>query len=417
MNVKEIELRKARHFDEQGRLAAVYELKILDTPKEDRYDKIVRLATEFFDVPIAFVSILEKDRQWFKSERGLNLKSIPREGSLCNVTIQKSHPVIVPDTHLDSRFANNPYVLGNPHMRFYAGIPLATPEGYNVGTFCLSDSVPRIISDSQRDFLIDLASVVEDQLTLFEVIQLERKYRLTNIALEKTQKSLQLRNDFIRKAFSSYMSDEVVNRLINSPSQLAVGGEKRTVTVIFSDLRGFTQLSEELPAEKVFSALNNYFAHMTAVIEKHGGMVDSFIGDAIMVVFGAPQEREHDALRAVACALEMQLALKDVNAINQQQGLPELAMGIGVNTGMAVVGNIGSEKRLQYSAIGSPVNLASRIQDLTIGGQVLISEATRQAAGEHLEINGHLRVKVKGVAYPITIYDINGVKGEYKIHL
>ena len=410
-------MKKERRFDEEGRLAAVYELKILDTPKDDRYDRIVRLATEIFDVPIAYVSILDKDRQFFKSEHGLNLENIPRLGSLCNYTILQSQPLIVTDTLEDKRFIDNPYVTGDPHMRFYAGVPLSTPEGYNVGTLCLSDRIPRQLNPAMHDFLIDLAALAEDQLNLVDITQIAKKLRTTNLALQKTKKALQVRNTFIRKAFSSYMSDDLVNSLINSPSELSVKGEKRKLTIIFSDLRGFTQLSEALPAEQVFAALNNYFAQMTNVIEKHGGMVDSFIGDAIMVVFGAPRHTDNDALRATACAVEMQLTINAVNALNKEQGLPELSMGIGVNTGFAVVGNIGSEKRMQYSAIGSPVNLASRIQDLTIGGQVLISEATRQEAGDDLQTNGHLRVKVKGIASPITIYDVNGVKGDYDLFL
>ncbi|HAU2100689.1 TPA: adenylate/guanylate cyclase domain-containing protein, partial [Legionella pneumophila] len=116
-----------------------------------------------------------------------------------------------------------------------------------------------------------------------------------------------------------------------------------------------------------------------------------------------------DAYRAIACALEMQATMQEVNTMNRNCSLPELAMGIGINTGYAIVGNIGSQKRMQYSAIGSPVNLASRIQDLTLGGQILISEATYQEVNQSLELNGHLRVKVKGIASPITIYDVIGL--------
>ncbi|VEG92306.1 adenylate/guanylate cyclase domain-containing protein [Legionella spiritensis] len=410
-------MKNLRHFDEEGRLAAVYELKILDTPRDERYERIVRLATDLFEVPIAFVSIVEKDRQWFKARQGIELENIPRTQSLCNITIQQDHPLIVLDTHLDTRFANNPYVVGAPYMRFYAGVPLATLEGYNVGTLCISDKIPRSFDERKRRILMDLASMTEDQLNLMEVTRLEKKYRLTSDALQKARKSLQLRKDFIQKAFSCYMSDDVVKSLLKSPSQLAVKGDKRKITIVFSDLRNFTGLSETLPPEAVFAALNNLYEHMVNVIEKYGGTIDSFIGDAIMVIFGAPHSTESDALKAVACALDMQLTLKKVNTLNQGQSLPEFDMGIGINTGYAMVGNMGSQKRMQYTAIGSPVNLASRIQDLTIAGQVLISEATFQEVGKPLHIKGHLRVKVKGVSRPITIYDVDGVSGVYSVFL
>ena len=136
-----------------------------------------------------------------------------------------------------------------------------------------------------------------------------------------------------------------------------------------------------------------------------------------MVIFGAPYSTEDDSLRAIACAIEMQKTLKKLNVAHQKKGLPQLKMGVGINTGLAVVGNIGSKKRMQYSAIGSSVNLSSRIQDLSLGGQILISEATYQETKNDLEINGHLRVKTKGFDYPIHIYDVVGVNGNYNLHL
>lgn len=410
-------MKSKRKHDEEGRLAAVYELGILDTPQEERYNRIVRIATELFDVPMAWVSIIEKKRQWLKAEQGMGVENIPRESSICNVTIQQDKPLVVMDTHNDNRFSSNPYVIGDPHMRFYAGVPLATLGGYNAGTFCISDQKPRILSKEKNRLLMDLADMAQDQLNLMDITKLEKKYRLTNVALEKVQNSLQLRNDFIQKAFSSYMSDEVVKHLLESPTQLTVKGEKRKITILFSDLRNFTGLSELHPPEQVFAAINNLFEHMVNVIEKYNGTIDSFIGDAIMVVFGAPNSDETDALRAIACAIEMQNILKEANEQNKKQGLPEFDMGIGINTGEAMVGNMGSKKRMQYSAIGSPVNLAARIQDFTIGGQILISEATCQEVGDTLHLNGHLRVKVKGLSTSITIYDVTGIGSPYNIDI
>ena len=156
---------------------------------------------------------------------------------------------------------------------------------------------------------------------------------------------------------------------------------------------------------------------MTEIILKYQGTIDEFIGDAILVIFGAPISREDDAIRAVACAMEMQLAIAGVNEKNRENGYPEIAQGIGINTGEVVVGNIGSEKRSKYGVVGNHVNLASRIESYTVGGQVLISESTLDACGEILKIIGQTEVMPKGVDHPITIYDIGGITGEFNLIL
>ncbi|RUQ95614.1 adenylate/guanylate cyclase domain-containing protein [Legionella septentrionalis] len=390
-------------LDEEHRLAALYELKILDTPPEERFDRIIRLTAKYFSTPIAYIAFIDRERQWLKSSQGLSVKQTPRNISFCHHTIQQNTPLIVTDATQDTRFCNSPLVLDTPHMRFYAGIPLATIQGFNVGTLCVSDQIPRDLDADQIQLLKDLATLAEDQLTLLDISKLEKMIREKN-------EELALRNNFIRKAFSSFMSDEIVSKLLESTQKLTVGGEERKITVLFSDLRNFTPLAETYPADKIVSMLNNYYAHMVDVIEKYNGTIDSFIGDAIMVLFGAPYSGEDDAKRAIACALDMQEEMTRVNSINKTNNLPALQMGIGVNTGYAIVGTIGSEKRMQYSAIGSSVNLASRIQDLTLGGQILISAATYQEVAGKIDLHGHLRVKVKGIDSPITIYDVMGLK-------
>ncbi|MFO9236933.1 adenylate/guanylate cyclase domain-containing protein [Legionella pneumophila serogroup 1] len=402
-------MKKPLDTTEQNRIAALYELKILDTPADERFDRIIRLTSGYLSVPIAFISFIDSKHQWFKSSCGIGLNKISRNDSFCHYTIQQSKPMIIPDALLDERFCNNPYVTNSPNIRFYAGFPLSTVDGFNVGTLCAIDKKPRNLDETEIQILKDLATLAEDQVNLLDISLLERAVREKNISLTKAKKELEMRNNFIRKVFGSFMSDEIVAALLESKSELKLGGEERKITILFSDLRNFTTLSEHFPADKIVAALNNHYGKMVDVIEKYNGTVDSFIGDAIMVVFGAPHSGGDDAYRAIACALEMQATMQEVNAMNRNNSLPELAMGIGINTGYAIVGNIGSQKRMQYSAIGSPVNLASRIQDLTLGGQILISEATYQEVSHSLELNGHLRVKVKGIAAPITIYDVIGL--------
>jgi PAS domain S-box-containing protein len=235
--------------------------------------------------------------------------------------------------------------------------------------------------------------------------------------LQRLAEQVELRNKFIRETFGKYLTDEVVSTVLESPAGLKMGGEKRKVTMLMTDLRGFTSLSERLPAERVVALLNRYFTTMVTVIKQYQGTIDEFIGDAIFVLFGAPVWQEDDAERAVACAVAMQLAMASINEQNRQEDLPELEMGIGIHTGQVVLGNIGSAERMKYGVVGSQVNLTSRIQSCTIGGQILISETTRQEAGRSLKVGQQIELKAKGVEHPITLSEVLGIGGKYKLLL
>jgi len=163
--------------------------------------------------------------------------------------------------------------------------------------------------------------------------------------IQRLAAQLELRNRFIRETFGRYLTDEVVTSLLDSPEGLQLGGEKRRVTMLISDLRGFTSLSGRLAPEQVMAMLNRYLGTMVEIIMQYQGTIDEIIGDAMLVIFGAPIWRQDDAHRAVACAVAMQLAMAAVNAENRRAGLPDVDMGIGVHTGEVVVGNIGSHKR------------------------------------------------------------------------
>jgi len=221
----------------------------------------------------------------------------------------------------------------------------------------------------------------------------------------------------IRKTFSLYLTDDVVANLLESPDGFRLGGERRKVTILMSDLRGFSSVSEELAPETVVSMLNIYLGEMADVIMKYQGTIDEFIGDAILVLFGAPTQREDDAERAIACALGMQLAMDSVNRKNERLGLPSIEMGIGISTGEVVVGNIGSTKRAKYGVVGHHVNLAARIESYTVGGQILISASTLQEVKSLLQIDGEIQVQPKGSNDLINIYEVGGIGGKHNLYL
>lgn len=234
------------------------------------------------------------------------------------------------------------------------------------------------------------------------------------------QAALALENNklnFIRQTFGRYLSDEVVNKLLANPAALKLGGEKKEITIMMSDLRGFTSLSESLSPETVIAMLNNYYSIMVEVIQKYHGTILEFIGDAIMVIFGAPLWTKSHAASAVICAVEMQSAMTKVNQWNATNGLPDIAMGIGINTGQVVVGNIGSEKRTKYGCVGSQVNLTARIESYTAGGQILVSGAVLSSIGPSLIVKDQRKVHPKGIKEPITVYDVGGIGEPYHLYL
>lgn len=235
--------------------------------------------------------------------------------------------------------------------------------------------------------------------------------------VKRLAREVELRNTFIRDTFGRYLTDEVVTTLLDSPTGLQMGGEKRKVTMVMADLRGFTSISERLAPKWVVSMLNRYFDTMVKIIKRYEGTIDEFIGDAIFILFGAPTWKEDDARRAVACAIEMQLAMAQVNEGNREDDLPELQMGIGIHTGQVVVGNIGSVERMKYGVVGSHVNLTSRIQSYTTGGQILCSEATRREVGPMLRIGKQMEVRAKGFEQPVALSEVVALGGPYKLAL
>jgi class 3 adenylate cyclase len=223
--------------------------------------------------------------------------------------------------------------------------------------------------------------------------------------------------DFIRDTFGRYISKDVVDTLLGSPDGLKLGGERREITLLVSDLRGFTSLAGRLAPEDVIAILNRYLARVVEILTRYRATVDEFQGDGILAFFGAPLAGDDDPQRAVACAIEMQRAVVALNDDQRALGLPELDMGIGINTGDVIVGNIGSEKRTKYGAVGAAINLAYRIEAQTVGGQVLLGPRTYELVKDHVEVRGSLALGLKGVSTPVTVYEIGAIRGTYEVAL
>jgi class 3 adenylate cyclase len=266
----------------------------------------------------------------------------------------------------------------------------------------------QIETDFSKADTIDLPADTPDEIKAIvstRANMLERIIRVSDQRLQLVR--------FIKDTFGRYLSKKVVEEILSSPKGRQIGGTRKTVTVLMADLRGFTSLSESRDPEQMVQLLNRYLKQMSAIILAYDGIIDEIIGDAILAVFGAPESHEDDPQRAVACAIEMQNRLIRLNKELMDDGYPALEMGIGINTGSVIVGNIGSDLRMKYGIVGGAVNRAARIESNSIGGQVLIGESTYRAVQAQVQADPPKTLMMKGmkeplVFYPVVAIDIKG---------
>lgn len=288
----------------------------------------------------------------------------------------------------------DPETKHDNYVQYYTGEKI---KQIHITTSYLND-------DNKKIGIIAVFSDISEIVELRDAVSAMEKIKELNSKLE-------IRNKLISDTFGRYLSDEIVAQLLDTPEGLRLGGKKQYLTVLMSDLRGFTQMSERMDPKDLLTMLNHYLGQMTEIIIRHNGTIIEFIGDAILALFGAPTSSDRHAEDAVSSALEMQKEMVEVNKWNHDMGYPELSMGIGINTGDMIVGNIGSEKRVKYGVTGAHVNLCGRVESYTTGGQVLISPYTMEAVSERLDVCNVLEVLPKGLKEPICLYQISGIHG------
>jgi len=219
---------------------------------------------------------------------------------------------------------------------------------------------------------------------------------------------------FIKRAFQQYVPEGVVSRIVADPSLLRFGGERKELTILFSDVRAFTTYSERYDAERVVEILHEYLTRMVDAVFRYEGTLDKFVGDAVMAVFGAPVPQTDHAVRACRTALAMMAGLRELEQKWRREGKEPFRMGVGINTGEVIVGNLGSDQRFDYTVIGDPVNLAARLEglnkDFPEASGIIISEFTYELAKNHIQARPLGEVKVKGKVAPVTVYELSGMK-------
>jgi adenylate cyclase len=285
----------------------------------------------------------------------------------------------------------------------FAGVHSIVAQGVH-STICaplLADT--RVHGALYADRLDAFMPFTRDDLELVSAVAAQ-----TAVAVENARSHERLaREEVARANYSRFLPAYVVKQILEDPDSFKLGGVNQTLTVLFADIRGFTRLSEHAPPERVVQLLNRYFTAMTEVIFSHGGTLDKYIGDGLMALFGAPTATPEDACNAVAAAVEMQREIGVINEELRAEGLSEIAIGIGLHTGVATVGYIGSERRSEYTAIGDTVNLAARLEQNAKPGQILLSDSAARAAEESgCKFTPRPPIKVKNRVQPVPIFEV-----------
>src|SRR5438445_11784244 len=233
----------------------------------------------------------------------------------------------------------------------------------------------------------------------------------TAIAVENVRAHERLaREEVARANYSRFLPEYVVTQMLENPDSFKLGGVLQTITILFADIRGFTRISEHAPPEKIVQLINRYFSAMTEIIFAHGGTRDKYLGDGLMALFGAPTTTPQDANNALNAAVAMQRGIIGINQELRAEGFPEIGVGIGLHTGEVIVGYIGSERRSEYTAIGDAVNTASRLESNAKVGQILISEATAQAARSRYQLAPREPITVKNREQPVPLFEVQWQK-------
>jgi adenylate cyclase len=251
-------------------------------------------------------------------------------------------------------------------------------------------------------------------LYIYSNLYLDAFYPLLALLLAGTASEVILHQEqeeqsrFIEGAFSSYLSTDLLNKLMQEPERLVLGGEKKELTVFFSDIRSFTSISEKMDPQQLIQHLNRYFTPMSNIVMQHQGMIDKYIGDALMAFYNAPVDVPDHAAAACRSSLQMLDELEELNKEFVKEGLPKIEIGIGLNTAEVVVGNMGSDKRFNYTVIGDGVNLASRVEGINkiYGTHIIITEFTHAIVKDEFLTRPIERVRVKGKEEEVLLYEL-----------
>lgn len=353
--------------DEDARIGELKEFNILDTAAEREYDDLVFLASQICGTPIALISLVDTQRQYFKSRIGLDATETPRDVAFCAHAILQRNVMVVPDATNDVRFADNPLVTADPNIRFYAGAPLFTPAGHAMGTLCVIDRKPHQMLDSQNAALEALGRQVVALLLLRRAKDEAEQSSLTKSNLLASLRAEQERSE---RLLLSLFPKSIAERLKHD-APTCIADVYSGVSILFTNVQDFWRIAGTRPPEQFIELLNKVFSLFDRLAEQHGVQKIKTIGDTYMAVCGLPEPQPDHAERIAELALSMQ---REIAAIDS--GAREaFKVRIGIHSGGVIAGVVGIRK-LAYDVWGPAVNLASQMESSGIAGGIQVSATT-----------------------------------------
>ena len=372
--------------NESERLAELRDYKILDTVPEAAFDEITELAAEILQCPASFIEFMDGDRQWFKAKYGLpeEYTETPRDIAICSHTICQSDLLLVPDLSEDDRFSNNPLVSSAPNVRFYAGMPLITPNGSAIGTICTVDFERREISISQQEALRRLSRQVVTQLELRRaLLEMDQAIKTRDEMYTDLQAERKKSDSLMEKILPKNIADEIKTNGKVEPKYFD------EASIMFCDLVGFTKLTETLPPKTLVELLDQIFCKFDSIAIKYDIEKIKTIGDAYMCVSGINNNKDKHAENLCSMALEVRDYLEKSNIQREKLRMPRWDMRVGIHTGPVIAGVVG-ENKFTFDVWGDAVNIAALMEQNSDAGRINISEST------HYRVNDKFIVEDRG---------------------
>lgn len=387
--------------NETERLAALETYKIYGTPPEPGFDDLAELAAQFTGAVFSMVDVIGDASAWIKARHGVppDITEVPRGAVCCAHTICQSDLLVCPDTHADDRFKHLPFIATDPHVRFYAGMPLIDSGGYALGSLCVMDLQPRELSFETSEALRRLARQA--------VAQLELRIRLAQV--EEAQAAL---------AAEKQRADELILNILPSgiARELATTGhvEPRhhpSVTIMFTDFVDFTKTAGQLAPRTLVDDLDRYFSEFDEIVRRHGLEKLKTIGDAYMCAGGLLSDSKSHAVDTCLAALEIRQAMARANEQRERLNMTPWRLRIGIHTGNVMSGVVGKDK-FTFDIWGDSVNVAQRMQAASDPGRINVSESTYQHVKSYFaaEPRGSVEVKNKGA---MSMYFLDRLLPDY----
>lgn len=394
--------------NEAERNEALRTFRIMDTPPEIPYDEIGELAAQICGCPVSYVSFIEEDRFWFKAKYGLppDFNACPREIAFCSLTVCGQELVNVPDLSIDARYKDFPFVVKDPHYRFYCGVPLVTREGYTIGTVCVMDFEPRQLTVEQLESIKRLARQLMCQLEhRRQILELAALNRSLEEARQSAAEAQGRAEGLLTSILPATIAAELKTRGSVEPRF------HQSATILFTDFAGFTRFAEKSDPAVLVSFLDQVFSAFDEIAVKHGLERLKTIGDAFMAVGGLPTANRTHVLDTCLAALEMQRAIRLLNERRQKLRLPTLDLRVGIHTGPVMAGIVGKRK-FTYDVWGDAVNLAARLESASEARRTNVSPAVFMQARAFFDLTTRGAVEVKNKD-PVEMYFLDRLRPEF----